>query len=309
MGVDALTGPEGLPDQLRSERCLVMGVLNVTPDSFSDGGRWLDPMAAVAHGLAMTEDGADIIDVGGESTRPGADHVPEDEELRRVLPVVRELAAAGIAVSIDTMRARVAEAALEAGAVLINDVSGARWDPQMPALLARAGAPFVAVHWRGVDPLGHPTHDSDAHYDDVVAEVAADLRRWVEALVEAGVSPRRIVVDPGLGFSKTPAHNWALLADLATIVGLGRPVLIGASRKRFLGSLLAGPDAPPVPVGQRDAATAAVSTLAELAGAWCVRVHAVRASVDAVRVAGAVRSARTGPLAQTAGASSDRISL
>jgi dihydropteroate synthase len=286
-----------------------MGVLNVTPDSFSDGGRWLDPVAAVTHGLAMAEDGADIVDVGGESTRPGADHVPEDEELRRVLPVVRELSAAGIAVSIDTMRARVAEAALEAGAVLINDVSGARWDPQMPALLARAGAPFVAVHWRGVDPLGHPTHDSNAHYDDVVAEVVADLRRWVEILLDAGVHPRRIVLDPGLGFSKNPAHNWALLADLGTIVGLGQPVLVGASRKRFLGSLLAAPDAPPVPVGQRDAATAAVSTLAALAGAWCVRVHAVRASLDAVKVAAAVRSAGSRPPSQPAGVSSARISL
>jgi dihydropteroate synthase len=269
-----------------------MGVLNVTPDSFSDGGLWLQPSAAVEHGLAMVADGADVIDVGGESTRPGAARVAENEELRRTVPVVRELAAAGVTVSIDTMRASVAEAALGAGAALVNDVSGGRWDPQMPTLVAQAKVPFVAMHWRGAsDPRSRPVHDDGARYHDVVAEVAAELRQSLDALVDAGVDAGRVVLDPGLGFSKNAAHNWALLGDLAALVGLGSPVLIGASRKRFLGSLLAGPDGVPAQVQNRDAATAAVSTLAALAGVWCVRVHAVRPSADAVRVAAAIRRA------------------
>jgi dihydropteroate synthase len=282
-------GPEGLPPTVATGRCLVMGVLNVTPDSFSDGGRWLDPEAAVAHGLAMVAEGADLVDVGGESTRPGAGRVPPDEEMRRVLPVVRRLAAAGIPVSIDTMHADVAEAALGAGAALVNDVSGGRWDPRMPCLLAEAKVPLVAMHWRGAsDPQLRPAHDDGARYQDVVAEVVAELRQGLDALSRAGVDPARVVLDPGLGFSKNAAHNWALLADLDTLVGIGSPVLIGASRKRFLGSLLAGPDGVPAPVEGRDAASAAVSTLAARAGVWCVRVHAVRPSVDAVRVAEAV---------------------
>jgi dihydropteroate synthase len=309
LGAQDVIGPEGLPARLdtgRHGRCLVMGVLNVTPDSFSDGGRWLDPAAALEHGLAMSAEGADLIDVGGESTRPAAVRVPEDEELRRVLPAVRALASAGIAVSIDTMRACVAQAALAAGAVLVNDVSGGTWDPEMPALMARSGVPFVATHWRSVNPLDPhslPGHDDEAHYDDVVTEVSAELRQRLRALVEAGVDPRRVVLDPGLGFSKTAEHNWALLAGLDAVVGLGRPVLVGASRKRFLGSLLAGPGQPPVPVRDRDAATAAVSTLAALAGVWCIRVHAVRASVDAVRVAAAVGRAGSSPSVLTAPAS------
>jgi dihydropteroate synthase len=278
-----------------------MGVLNVTPDSFSDGGRWVDPGAAIAHGLDMVTEGADVIDVGGESTRPGAEHVPAEEEKRRIAPVVRGLAAAGVTVSIDTMRAEVAQLALDEGAALVNDVTGGRADPALPGLLARTGAPFVAMHWRGADAgHGRPAHDEHAHGEDVVAEVTAELRQRLEALTAAGVDPRRVVLDPGLGFSKTAAHNWALLAGLEQIVGIGRPVLVGASRKRFLGSLLAGPDGVPVPVEQRDAATAAVSMLAALKGAWCVRVHAVRPCADAVRVAamvdraaiGLVRSAR-----------------
>jgi dihydropteroate synthase len=288
-----MTGPEGLPDGVATGRCLVMGVLNVTPDSFSDGGRWLDPGAAVAHGLAMVAEGADLVDVGGESTRPGADRVPEGEELRRTVPVVRELAAAGVVVSIDTMRAAVAEAAIGAGAALVNDVSGGHWDPRMPAVLARSRLPFVAMHWRGADDPGRrPEHDDGAVYRDVVAEVAAELRQTLAGLAAAGVDPGRVVLDPGLGFSKNAAHNWALLADLESLVGIGAPVLIGASRKRFLGSLLAGPDDVPAPVEDRDAATAAISALAALAGVWCVRVHVVRPSADAVRVVGAIRSAR-----------------
>ncbi|WP_269329485.1 dihydropteroate synthase [Kineosporia babensis] len=277
-----------------------MGVLNVTPDSFSDGGRWLDPDAAVRHGLELRAEGADLVDVGGESTRPGAERVSEEEELRRTVPVVRRLAAEGIAVSIDTMRASVARAALEAGAVLVNDVSGGRWDTAMPALVAESGAAFVAMHWRGVQALGRAEHDLAARYDDVLAEVSAELLQSLDALVAAGVDPDQVILDPGLGFSKNAEHNWELLARLEAFAGLGRPVLVGASRKRFLGSLLAGPDAAPAPVGQRDDATAAISTLAALAGVWCVRVHAVRASVDAVRVGAVVREhTRSGRTAGT----------
>jgi dihydropteroate synthase len=286
------SGPGGLPASVVTGRCLVMGVLNVTPDSFSDGGKWLDPGAAVAHAHAMVAEGADLIDVGGESTRPGADRVSQDEELRRTVPVIRRLAAEGVVVSIDTMRAAVAEAALDAGAALVNDVSGGHWDPRMPAVLARARVPFVAMHWRGADdPDRRPAHDDGATYRDVVAEVSAELRHSLNTLVAAGVDPGRVVLDPGLGFSKNASHNWALLADLDRLVGIGAPVLIGASRKRFLGSLLAGPDSTPAPVEDRDAATAAISTVAALAGVWCVRVHAVRPSADAVRVVAAMRSA------------------
>ncbi len=282
-------------------RTLVMGVLNVTPDSFSDGGRWLDPDAAVAHGLALRSEGADLVDVGGESTRPGAERVSEEEELRRTVPVVRRLAAEGVSVSIDTMRASVARAALEAGAVLVNDVSGGRWDVAMPALVAESGAPFVAMHWRGVQALGRAEHDLSARYEDVVAEVAAELTQSLDALVAAGVDADQVILDPGLGFSKNAGHNWELVAHLDELVRLGRPVLVGASRKRFLGSLLAGPDAAPAPVDRRDDATAAISTLAAVAGVWCVRVHAVRASVDAVRVGAVVREhTRTG-VGRTAG--------
>jgi dihydropteroate synthase len=280
----------GLPDVLRraaQDRCLVMGVLNVTPDSFSDGGRWLDPAAAVRHGLALAAAGADLVDVGGESTRPGADRVPEDEELRRVVPAVRGLADHGVPVSIDTTRARVALAALEAGAVLVNDVSGGLADPQMAGAVAGSGAPFVAMHWRGPSSV----MDALARYEDVVQDVRAELRRRVEALAAAGLDPARVVVDPGLGFAKRAEHNWALLARLDELAVIGRPVLVGASRKRFLGSLLAGPDGALRPPGRRDHATAATTTLAARAGAWGVRVHDVAPSADAVRVVAATAAA------------------
>lgn len=267
-----------------------MGVVNVTPDSFSDGGLWLDADAAVAHGVALLADGADVLDVGGESTRPGAARVPVEEELRRVLPVVRELAARGAVVSVDTMRARVALAAVEAGAAMVNDVSGGQSDPDMPKTVAGLGVPFVAMHWRG-----QSAHmDSLAVYTDVVTEVVEELSRRVDALVAQGIAPECVVVDPGLGFAKTAAHNWRLMAGLDRLAALGRPVLLGASRKRFLGSLLAGPDGVPVPTAGRDAATAATTTLAAQAGVWCVRVHEVRSSADAVRVVAAVTAARGG---------------
>jgi dihydropteroate synthase len=272
-----------------------MGVINVTPDSFSDGGRWLDPGLAIEHGRTLLAEGADLLDVGGESTRPGAARVPVEEELRRVLPVVRGLVAAGAPVSIDTMRAQVAEAALEAGAALVNDVSGGRSDPWMPAVLAETRAPVVAMHWRG------PSQEMErlAHYSDVVTEVIDELDAGLELLVDAGVDPARVVLDPGLGFAKTAEHNWALLAELPRLLAAGRPLLIGASRKRFLGSLLAGPDGVPAPVEQRDHASAALTALAAAAGVWCVRVHAVRQSADAVRVVAALDAARAAVGAQS----------
>jgi len=276
-----------------ADRCLVMGVVNVTPDSFSDGGQWFGAEAAVQHGLDLIAQGADIVDVGGESTRPGAQRVSEEEELRRIGPVVTGLAAAGAAVSVDTMRASVAEFALSAGAQLVNDVSGGLADPQMARLVAAAGASYVLVHWRG--------HSRDmysrATYTDVVGEVRDELARRVGEVVAAGVEPDRIVVDPGLGFGKRPEHNWPLLTHLAEIGELGGrtfPVLVGASRKRFLGNVLAGPDGAPRPFEDCDEATVAISALAATAGAWCVRVHQVRANADAVRVAAAWRAAAAG---------------
>ncbi|HZI97037.1 MAG TPA: dihydropteroate synthase [Actinomycetales bacterium] len=271
-------------------RCLVIGVVNVTPDSFSDGGSWYEPAAAVRHGLHLLADGADLVDVGGESTRPGAARVPESEELRRVLPVVRSLAAEGVRVSIDTMRASVARAALDAGAVMVNDVSSGLSDPEMSRLIADSGVPYVLMHWRGHSD----TMDALAHYDDVVAQVRAALVERLDVMVGAGVDPAQVVLDAGLGFAKAAEHNWALLAHLDALVSIGRPVLVGASRKRFLGDLLAQPDGEPLAPTERDAASAAVSALAAAAGAWGVRVHEVAASADAVRVAAAWSAASGG---------------
>jgi dihydropteroate synthase len=272
----------------RPGRCVVMGVLNVTPDSFSDGGCFADPAAAIAHGLEMAAAGADYVDVGGESTRPGADRVDAEEECRRVLPVIRELAAAGVAVSVDTTRAEVAEAALAAGAVLVNDISGGLADAGMARLVADAGVPWVLMHWRGHSREMYAA----AQYGDVVTEVCAELTARVEDVVASGVRVEQLVLDPGLGFAKRAAHNWALLAGLDRLVGLGLPVLVGASRKTFLGRLLAGSDGQPRPAEQRDAASLATTVLAAEAGAWGVRVHDAAASVDAVRTVAAVQAAR-----------------
>ncbi|MGW2816898.1 dihydropteroate synthase [Streptomyces sp. NPDC001415] len=276
---------EGLPEW---DRCAVMGVVNVTPDSFSDGGRWFDTSTAVKHGLDLVAAGADLVDVGGESTRPGASRVDEAEELRRVLPVVRGLAAEGVTVSVDTMRARVAEQAIAAGAVLVNDVSGGLADPAMIPAVAATGAPFVVMHWRGFSQ----DMNSRAVYEDVVGEVVAELRLRMEAVIEGGIAPERLVIDPGLGFAKQAGHDLALVAHLAELRALGRPVLVAASRKRFLGHVLAGDEGAPPPARERDAATAAVSAIAAHEGAWAVRVHEVRATADAVRVARAVEGAR-----------------
>ncbi|MFD9328978.1 dihydropteroate synthase [Streptomyces sp. NPDC060065] len=279
------------------DRCAVMGVVNVTPDSFSDGGRWFDTTAAVKHGLGLVTEGADLVDVGGESTRPGATRVDEAEELKRVIPVVRGLASEGVTVSVDTMRASVAEQSLAAGAVLVNDVSGGLADPAMIPAVAATGAPFVVMHWRGFLEGGNVK----GTYENVVSEVVDELHARVEAVLAGGIAPDRIVVDPGLGFSKDPEHDLMLLAHLDRLRELGHPLLVAASRKRFLGRVLAGAEGAPPPARERDAATAAVSALAAHQGAWAVRVHEVRATADAVRVARAVEGARAAGT-RTAGA-------
>ena len=250
-----------------SPKTLIMGVLNVTPDSFSDGGRWQDPDAAIAHGVAMAAAGAEIVDVGGESTRPGAVTVAAGDERKRVLPIVRELVARGITVSIDTMHASTALAAVDAGAEIINDVSGGLADEGMARVVAETGVHFVAMHWRG-------GADVQAGYRDVVADVRTELKNRVAQLVVAGVQPERIVLDPGLGFAKDAGHNWQLLARLDELASLGHGILIGASRKRFIGALL--PEG--APMEERDPPTAVISALAARSGVWAVRVHDVAAT-------------------------------
>ncbi|WP_395728364.1 dihydropteroate synthase [Nakamurella sp.] len=269
-------------------RAMIMGVVNVTADSFSDGGRYIDAVAAVRRGRALVAAGADIVDVGGESTRPGAHRIPAEVEADRVVPVIAELAAAGVVCSVDTTRATVARAALDVGGQVVNDVSGGLADPEMAGMVADAGVPWILMHWRG--------HSADmdalAVYDDVVADVRAELAARVDAALAAGVDERAIVLDPGLGFAKTAEHNWALLRALPSMTGLdgpgwGFPILVGASRKRFLGALLDDGSGPRPPDG-REAATTAISALAAAAGAWGVRVHEAADSLDAVRVAAAV---------------------
>jgi dihydropteroate synthase len=269
-----------------ADRIAVVGILNVTPDSFSDGGRFSGVDDAVTAGARLHSDGADLVDIGGESTRPGAQRVPAEEELRRVLPVIEPLAAGGVPVSVDTYRARVAERSLHAGARVVNDVSGGLGDPDMARVVRDAGCPWILMHWRG--------HSADmqrlARYTDVVADVRHELCRRVDDAVTVGVDPSRLVLDPGLGFAKTAAHNWALLAALDSLVGVGLPVLVGASRKAFLGTLLAEADGTPRAVGEREDATTAITAYAALAGAWGVRVHEVRRSVDAARTIAAIGS-------------------
>ncbi|WP_347977688.1 dihydropteroate synthase [Microbacterium sp. ProA8] len=267
---------------------LIMGVVNVTPDSFSDGGRHADADAAVAHGLALHAQGADILDIGGESTRPGAERVDPRVEQDRVLPVVRALADAGVLVSIDTMNASTALAAVTAGARIVNDVSGGMADPEMLPTVASTDADVVLQHWRG--------HSADMYaravYDDVVTEIAAELRARVEAAAVAGIAPDRVIVDPGIGFGKRGEQNWQTLRGLDRFVALGPRVLIGTSRKRFLADALAGGlDGDPAEGSEqpsearRDLATAVTSVLAAQAGVWAVRVHDVVATRDALVVA------------------------
>lgn len=272
---------------LPTDRTLVMGILNVTPDSFSDGGVHPTPDTAIAAGLRMFYGGADIIDVGGESTRPGAAEVSPEEEQRRVLPVIEALVKAGALVSIDTTHAATAAAALAAGAAIINDVSGLSMEPGMAQLVARSKAPYILTHRRG----NASTMDSLTDYGNVAEDVAAELAGVRDTLYAAGVAPEQIIVDPGLGFAKTDAQNWELLAHLDVLQGMGHKVLVGASRKRFLGGLLsvAGKAAPPA---EREAATAAVTAISAYRGAWAVRVHDVGPNLDAVKVAARIAAAR-----------------
>lgn len=260
-------------------RTLVMGVINVTPNSFSDGGMWADPEVAIRHARDLVVEGADIIDVGGESTRPGTERTPEDEELRRVLPVVKALVADGVTVSVDTMRASVAKAVVEAGASIINDVSGGKAEPEILDVAADAGVDYVLMHWRGQSA----TMQNLVDYNDVVADVISETARQVDAAMAAGIDRERIIVDPGIGFSKTAEHNWQLIDVVDTFQDgfTDLRVLWGVSRKRFLGELLArnGEDRP---ARDRDASTMALSTYFALHRAWCVRTHEVRANRDAV---------------------------
>ncbi len=260
----------------------LMGIVNATPDSFSDGGRFLDPALAVAHALRLAEEGADLVDLGGESTRPGAPPVPEDEELRRVVPVVEALRARGFAlpISVDTTKAAVARAALAAGADLVNDVSGLA-DPALARVVAEAGAPIVLMHTRGTPA----DMQSWASYGDVVAEVRDELALLLRRAETAGVDPEHILLDPGIGFAKTPAHNLELLARLGELRPLGRPLLVGPSRKSFIGA------AAGAPVEDRLPGTLAAVTAAVLAGAEWVRVHDVAPARQAARVAAAIRDA------------------
>ncbi len=266
----------------------VMGVLNVTPDSFSDGGRYLESSAAVTHGIELIDAGAAILDVGGESTRPGAEPVGADEERRRVVPVIEALAASGrdVQISIDTSKASVAAAALDAGATLVNDVTALRGDPAMLALVAERGVDCCLMHM-----LGEPrTMQVDPHYDDVVSDVKAFLEQRMAAAVRAGVAEARILLDPGIGFGKTTEHNLELLARLSEIVALGRPVVVGTSRKSFLGRLTGREDP-----GERVPGTIATNVLAYERGARVFRVHDVTPVIDALRVTAATVSARWTP--------------
>ncbi|MFV0407714.1 MAG: dihydropteroate synthase [Propioniciclava sp.] len=262
------------------ERPLVMGIVNVTPDSFSDGGLWDSPDAGVARGLALVAQGADVVDVGGESTRPGAHRVDAATEMARVLPVIAELAAAGVRVSVDTTRARVAAEAVAAGALIVNDVSGGMADPAMLPTVAEAGVGYIAMHWRGHSL----TMDDQAAYTHTVAEVVEELAERRDAAIAAGISPENLVLDPGLGFSKMADHNWELLQGWSTLEALGQPLLLAASRKRFLGSLLGSLSAPR-PVAERDVATAVLAALFAERGLWGIRTHEVTATSDALAVA------------------------
>lgn len=273
--------PQGLPQSLTDlHRTLVMGVLNVTPDSFSDGGLFEDTQTAITHGRFMAANGADIVDIGGESTRPGSERISQDEEMSRVIPVITALANEGIAVSIDTMRADVARESVAAGAVMINDISGGKADAEMLPFVASTEIPFILMHWRGHSNVMAELTD----YNNVAADVAAELGAQVETAVRAGIERNRIVVDPGVGFAKTTQQNWPLIQELEVIDELELPVLWGVSRKKFLGELLADSTGEFRAMVGREAATTALTTYFALAGAWAVRVHDVRTSRDAIEV-------------------------
>jgi dihydropteroate synthase len=242
---------------------LIMGILNVTPDSFADGGRHNEFDAAVARGLEMIAEGLDIIDIGGESTRPGAERVSEAEEIERTIPVITELAKHGVKISIDTMRASTAEAAVKAGASIINDVSGGLADPEMLQTAARLGVPYIAMHWRGQSK----DMNSKAIYNDVVVDVISELQERITAALDAGIEVGNLIIDPGLGFAKDAEHNWEIIDSIDSFVDLGYPVLVGASRKRFLGG-----DSP----DEREQATIDLTKRLAATGVWAVRVHSVK---------------------------------
>jgi dihydropteroate synthase len=256
-----------------------MGVLNLTPDSFSDGGRFNDPTIATNHALQMIQDGADIIDIGGESTRPGSERISVQEELDRVLPVISALAGSGAAISIDTMRVEVARAAVDAGACMVNDVSGGKSDPEMLGFVATLNTPYILMHWRGPSNIMNTLTD----YNDVVADVAREISNQVDVAVAAGIARERIAIDPGIGFAKTVDQNWPILKHWAVLEGLGLPILMGASRKKFLGELLAK-DGIARDSDERESATTAISTLMAVRGIWAVRVHEVKSTRDAIAV-------------------------
>lgn len=272
--------PSGLPENLRNlDRTLVMGVLNVTPDSFSDGGRFFDSKVAINHALQMITDGADIIDIGGESTRPGSDRISAQEELDRVMPVISALVDSGVAISIDTMRIEVAQEAIEAGACMVNDVSGGKSDPEILNYVASLETPFILMHWRGTSNIMNTLTD----YQDVVVDVTAEISKQVDVAVAAGIARERIVIDPGIGFAKTVDQNWPILKHLDVLEGLGLPILMGASRKKFLGELLAK-EGVARDSDERESATTAISTLMAVRELWAVRVHDVKSSSDAIAV-------------------------
>lgn len=272
--------PNGLPKNLSSlDRTLVMGVLNVTPDSFSDGGRFFDTGQAIAHAKQMIKDGADIIDIGGESTRPGSERISAQVEIDRVLPIISALANTGAVLSIDTMRTEVAQVAVSAGAQIVNDVSGGKADPEMLSYMATLDIPYILMHWRGPSNIMNTLTD----YTDVVTDVASEISSQVDVAVAAGVARDRIVVDPGIGFAKTVDQNWPILKHLDVLENLGLPILMGASRKKFLGELLSQ-DGEARDMDDREAATLAISALMAQRNTWCVRVHDVRGSRDVIEV-------------------------
>jgi dihydropteroate synthase len=272
--------PSGLPNQISSiDRTLVMGVINVTPDSFSDGGLFLDSKVAISHAQQMILDGVDIIDIGGESTRPGSERISAQEEMDRVLPVISEMAKTDAILSIDTMRAEVAKVAMSAGAHMVNDVSGGKADPEMLGYVAELDVPFILMHWRGPSNIMNTL----TNYDDVVRDVTMEISAQVEVAVSAGIARERIAIDPGIGFAKTVEQNWPILKHLDILDELGLPILMGASRKKFLGELLAN-NGEPREMAQRESATTAISTLMALRQTWAVRVHDVKATRDAVTV-------------------------
>ncbi len=280
--------PAGLPEQLsKLQRTLVMGVLNVTPDSFSDGGKFESVDSAIAQGLHLARNGADVVDVGGESTRPGAERITETQEIDRVVPVIRELVKQGIVVSIDTMRASVAQAAVSAGAHIINDVSGGKADPEMLEYVCKIETPYILMHWRGHSTVMNSLTD----YTNVVTDVRDEIDDQLFEIFHSGVHEDRVVVDPGIGFAKTVDQNWPILRHLEALEELGQPILIGVSRKKFLGELLAE-DGVSRDVEQRESATTALTTLMATRQVWAVRVHDARASRDAIEVVERLRGAR-----------------